>query len=92
MTQDLSPWWAKDRHADRRPFLKARADIAKAVRAWFDTRGFIEVETGAVVASAGAEIHLHALKTALTGEDGGGDRGLSADLAGIRLQEAPGRR
>ena len=61
----ISPWWDKNRHADRRPFLRVRAELAKAVRAWFDARGFTEVETGAVVASPGAEIHLHALKTAL---------------------------
>lgn len=65
MTQTGSPWWNKDRHADRRPFLRVRAELLKAVRAWFDARGFIEVETGAVVASPGAEIHLHALETAL---------------------------
>lgn len=70
MNDTLSPWWAKDRHADRRPFLKARADIAKAVRGWFDARGFTEVETGAVVSSPGNEIHLHALSTTLTGSDG----------------------
>ena len=70
MTDELSPWWSKDRHADRRPFLKARADIARATREWFHTRGFTEVETGAVVASPGNEIHLHALETKLTGADG----------------------
>lgn len=65
MPQTVSPWWDKDRHADRRPFLRVRAELLKAVRAWFDARGFIEVETAAVVSSPGAEVHLHALRTEL---------------------------
>jgi len=41
-----SPWWAPARHADIRPFLAARSAITRAVRAWFDTQGFAEVQTG----------------------------------------------
>ena len=70
MTHVSSLWWDKDRHADRRPFLRVRAELLKAIRAWFDARGFIEVETGAVVSSPGAEIHLHALATALHDDAG----------------------
>ena len=42
-----SPWWDKDRHADRRPFLIARNRITAAVRGWFGERGFTEVEAAA---------------------------------------------
>jgi len=49
------------RHADRRPFLLARATILKAVRAWFDAHGFIEVEPAMLVASPGAEVHTDAI-------------------------------
>jgi len=31
-----SPWWSAARHADRKPFLLARAAITKAVRGFFD--------------------------------------------------------
>jgi lysyl-tRNA synthetase class 2 len=56
----LSPWWSPARHIDRRPFLAARGAIAKAVRAWFEEQGFIEVETGILQVSPGNETHLHA--------------------------------
>jgi lysyl-tRNA synthetase class 2 len=41
-----SPWWSPARHADRKPFLMARAAITRALRAWFDEQGFAEAETG----------------------------------------------
>jgi elongation factor P--(R)-beta-lysine ligase len=67
----ISPWWSAVRHADRRPFLTARAAITRAVRAWFETQGFAEVETGILQVSPGNETHLHAPRTELTGPDGG---------------------
>ncbi len=66
----LSPWWSARRHADVRPFLTARGAIAKAVRAWFEEQGFVEVETGALQVSPGNETHLHAPRVELTGADG----------------------
>ena len=68
----ISPWWDRARHADRRPFLEARRTVTKALRAWFDTQGFVEVETGVLQVSPGNETHLHALSTTLTMP--GGDR------------------
>ncbi len=41
--------------------LEARARIRRAVRAWFDGQGFVEVETPARVRSPGQEVHLDAL-------------------------------
>ena len=64
-----SPWWAPDRHADRRPFLVARARIKAAIRQWFDRQGFIEVETACLQVSPGNEAHLHAFKTEAIGTD-----------------------
>src|SRR3982075_729824 len=61
----LSPWWAPARHRDRRPFLAARNAITKAIRAWFDEQGFVEVETGILQISPGNETHLHAPRTEL---------------------------
>ena len=66
----FSPWWSAARHADIRPFLTARSAIAKAVRAWFDEQGFVEVETGILQISPGNETHLHAPRTELAGADG----------------------
>jgi elongation factor P--(R)-beta-lysine ligase len=61
-----SPWWSASRHADRRPFLTARAAIAKSLRAWFEEQGFAEVETGILQISPGNETHLHAPRIELT--------------------------
>lgn len=57
------PWWSPARHADRRPFLLARATILKAVRRFFDARGFLEVDPCCLQATPGAETHLHAFAT-----------------------------
>jgi len=65
-----SPWWSATRHADRKPFLMARGEITRAVRAWFDEQGFAEVETGILQVSPGNETHLHAPRTELHGADG----------------------
>jgi lysyl-tRNA synthetase class 2 len=64
-----SPWWAPHVHADRRPFLLARARITAALRAWFGARDFIEVETAILQASPGNEAHLHAFATELVASD-----------------------
>ena len=66
----ISPWWSAARYADTRPFLIARAAITRSVRAWFDTEGFAEVETGILQVSPGNEIHLHAPRTELVGPHG----------------------
>ncbi|MEA2836637.1 MAG: elongation factor P--(R)-beta-lysine ligase [Bradyrhizobium sp.] len=68
----LSPWWSSSRHRDRRPFLLARGAVTRAVRAWFDEQGFIEVETGILQVSPGNETHLHAPRTEL--RDSAGQR------------------
>ena len=65
-----SPWWSPSRHVDRKPFLLARREIARAIRAWFDEQGFSEVETGILQVSPGNETHLHAPRTELVRSDG----------------------
>src|SRR4051812_13400160 len=60
-----SPWWNPGRHSDRKPFLASRIAITRAVRAWFDEQGFVEVETGILQLSPGNETHLHAPRTEL---------------------------
>jgi lysyl-tRNA synthetase class 2 len=66
----ISPWWSAGRHADRRPFLAARAGIIRDLRTWFSGQGFTEVETSILQVSPGNETHLHAPVTELTGADG----------------------
>ncbi len=56
-----APYWEISRHADRKPFLDARAAILRAVRGWFERQGFTEVEPNLVVASPGAETHIDAV-------------------------------
>ncbi|RAK60653.1 EF-P lysine aminoacylase GenX [Phenylobacterium hankyongense] len=65
-----SPWWAPERHRDRRPFLLARNALTRAVRGWFEGQGFVEVETAALQVSPGNEAHLHAFATEITGPAG----------------------
>ncbi len=57
-----APWWDKARHADRAPFLQARVAILRAVRAWFEAEGFVEVEPTALAVSPGAEVHVDAFE------------------------------
>src|SRR5436305_2422991 len=64
-----SPWWAPHVYADRRPFLMARGRITAAVREWFTTREFVEVETAVLQTSPGNEAHLHAFATELVSPD-----------------------
>lgn len=68
-----TPFWDRERHRDRRPFLMLRGRIQTAVRQWFEARDFVEVDTAALQASPGNEAHLHAFSTAFEPE-GGGDR------------------
>ncbi|ODN71573.1 EF-P lysine aminoacylase EpmA [Methylobrevis pamukkalensis] len=64
-----SPWWSKDVHEDRRPFLLARGRIKTAIRNWFEARGFTETECAALQVSPGNEAHLHAFETRQLGPD-----------------------
>jgi lysyl-tRNA synthetase class 2 len=64
------PWWDRTRHADRRPLLAARGRIRDAVRRYFASQDFTEVECGALQVSPGNEAHLHAFGTERIGPDG----------------------
>jgi lysyl-tRNA synthetase class 2 len=65
-----SPFWSKDRHADRRPRLAARARIVGALRRYFEAQDFIEVEPAILQVSPGNETHLHGFSTQMIGPDG----------------------
>jgi lysyl-tRNA synthetase class 2 len=65
-----SPWWARDVYADRKPFLKARTKIAAAIRHFFASEGFTEVETAALQVSPGNEAHISAFGVELIAPSG----------------------
>lgn len=69
-----SPWWSRERHADRRPFLLARNRTKAAIRRYFETEGFTEVECAALQVSPGNETHLHAFSTEAVTNDGASQR------------------
>jgi lysyl-tRNA synthetase class 2 len=52
-----------------RSALEARGRIVRAVRAWFEREGFLEVSTPARVRSPGQEVHLDAIPAGQTGGD-----------------------
>ena len=64
------PSWHPDSLADRLPFLRRRTLLTQAVRAFFDARGYIEVETPYAVTAPGEEVHLRALRTSIDRPDG----------------------
>jgi lysyl-tRNA synthetase class 2 len=65
-----TPWWDRNRHADKRPFLEKRAAITDRVRGFLRSQGFVEVETPILQVSPGNETHLHAPRTELMDRDG----------------------
>ncbi|WP_313606217.1 EF-P lysine aminoacylase EpmA [Rhizobium sp.] len=64
------PWWSKNSHADRRPFLIGRNRVQTALRAFFSSRDFVEVDTATLQISPGNETHLHAFATEALAIDG----------------------
>ncbi|MCP9626683.1 EF-P lysine aminoacylase EpmA [Rhodopseudomonas palustris] len=66
----VSPWWHRVKYLDRKPFLRARSAVTRAIRDWFAAADFAEVETAILQRSPGNETHLHAPKTELLGSDG----------------------
>jgi lysyl-tRNA synthetase class 2 len=58
-------WWLPDRLAARRENLAARGRILAALRAFFASEGFVEVQTPALQVSPGLEPHLKAFATRL---------------------------
>jgi len=64
------PAWHPESLAARLPFLRRRAALAAAARAFFTARGYTEVETPYAVIAPGEEVHLHAFRTAREHPDG----------------------
>jgi lysyl-tRNA synthetase class 2 len=64
------PAWTPESLAARLPFLRRRARLIAAVRAFFDARGYTEVETPYAVTAPGEEVHLAAFRTEQVHPDG----------------------
>ncbi|MCO6418242.1 EF-P lysine aminoacylase GenX [Siccirubricoccus sp. KC 17139] len=69
-----SPPWHPERLAARLPFLRRRAELTAATRAFFTGRGFTEVETPCLVPVPGMEVHLHAFRSEYVPHLGQGER------------------
>jgi lysyl-tRNA synthetase class 2 len=59
----MRPSWHPDSLADRAGFLRRRALLTQATRAFFAARGATEVETPYAVRAPGEEVHLQAFAT-----------------------------
>lgn len=57
----ISPAWQTLQ--GRLPYLRRRAQLAAATRAFFNARGYLEVETPYAVAAPGEEVHLRPFRT-----------------------------
>ena len=55
--------WRPDKLSLRLPNLQARAHLQAAMRQWFASEGFVEVETPILQVAPGAEVHLSGFAT-----------------------------
>ena len=65
-----TPFWDRQRHADRRPLLVSRNRIELGARSYFADRDFTLVDPPGLQRSPGNEAHLHAFATEMIGNDG----------------------
>ena len=66
------PVWHPESLQARLPFLRRRAELTRAVRRFFDARGYTEVETPYAVPAPGEEVHLRPFATRRVFPDGTG--------------------
>jgi elongation factor P--(R)-beta-lysine ligase len=64
------PPWHPESLAARLPFLRRRGLLPRATRAFFEARGYTEVETPYAVPAPGEEVHLRAFRTEREAPDG----------------------
>jgi len=65
-----NPRWHPESLAARLPFLRRRALLTQATRAFFTARGYTEDETPYAVPTPGEEVHLQAFATTRANPDG----------------------
>ena len=62
-------WWKPENFAQKRNNLLMRTRLIQAVRAYFDGRSFVEVETPILQVSPVMDTHIHAVKADIRGID-----------------------
>lgn len=55
-------WWMPNNFENKASVLEQRAQVIKAVRAFFDDQGFVEVETPVLQTMPGADTHIHGFR------------------------------
>jgi lysyl-tRNA synthetase class 2 len=68
------PVWHPESLAARLPFLHSRTALTRAVRGFFESRGYLEVETPYAVPAPGEEVHLRAFATKREYPDGASEK------------------
>ena len=63
-------WWHKQEFKQKKPNLKARQQIIRAIRGYFDAQDFDEVETPILQICPVIDTHIRAFATDLRGVDG----------------------
>jgi lysyl-tRNA synthetase class 2 len=66
----MRPRWHPLSLADRAGFLHRRRQLTQATRAFFEARGYAEVETHYAVPAPGEDVHLQGFKTERVSPDG----------------------
>ncbi len=56
-------WWLAHNYEQKLPYLKARMELTRAVRRFFDTQNFWEVETPILQVTPVMDMHIHGFKT-----------------------------
>jgi len=70
----MRPRWHPLSLADRASFLRRRQKLTQATRAYFDGRGYAEVETPYAVPAPGEEVHLRGFGTERVLPEGGREK------------------
>ena len=64
-------WWKSSEFSKKREFLDKRSKLNALIRNFFDSRGFLEVETPVLQVCPGMEVHIKVLETEIEGAFGG---------------------
>jgi lysyl-tRNA synthetase class 2 len=56
-------WWQPHKFETKKPYLQARTKVLRAVRGYFDAKGFQEVETPILQVCPVMDTHIHGFKT-----------------------------
>ncbi len=62
-------WWNPERFEAQKPYLETRMRVMKAIRSFFDEKGFWEVETPILQVCPVMDTHIHAFSTKMKGND-----------------------